>query len=96
VLSFRGTVTCDDWHIDCDCDKLTLPNFPEECTAHGGYWKAWSNVSAGLTHIIRSAASEHNDYGIVLTGHSLGGAVATLGAAALRAIGYTVDLVCCK
>lgn len=42
---------------------------------------------------VEEALRANPDYRIVLTGHSLGGALATLGAVTLRNAGHTVDLV---
>jgi hypothetical protein len=42
--------------------------------------------------MLAKAAAAHPDYGIVVTGHSLGGAVATLAAAQLRSEGWVVSL----
>jgi len=41
---------------------------------------------------ITQARAEHPDYKIVATGHSLGGALASLAAGVLRSQGVTVDL----
>lgn len=39
---------------------------------------------------------EHPDYRVVFTGHSLGGALATVAGADLRGNGYDIDVVCSK
>lgn len=49
-------------------------------------------MSDGVTAALADAVAAHPGYKIVATGHSLGGAVATLGAAALREAGYSVDI----
>jgi hypothetical protein len=49
-------------------------------------------MSEGVTAAINDALASHAGYRIVATGHSLGGAVATLGAAQLRNDGHQVDI----
>lgn len=49
-----------------------------------------------LTDKLKSAVAEYSGYTVVVTGHSLGGALATLGATALQNDGVDVDLVCCS
>lgn len=50
-------------------------------------------MSDTLTPQLKSTVSQYPDYTIVLTGHSAGAAVATVGTVVLRNAGYTVDLV---
>lgn len=49
-------------------------------------------MSSAAKAAVATAVAAHPAYTIVATGHSLGGAVATLAAAYLRAAGYSVDL----
>jgi triacylglycerol lipase len=54
---------------------------------------AWKAVSVALTAQVASAVSAYPSYTLVLTGHSLGGALAALGGTALRNAGYSLELV---
>lgn len=47
-----------------------------------------------LTEKVDDAVSQYPDYKLVFTGHSLGGALATIAAMVLRDAGHTIDLVC--
>lgn len=62
------------------------------CQIHTGFGAAWSEVSSAVTSGVAAAKKANPSYTVVATGHSLGGAVATLAAAYLRASGTAVDL----
>ena len=64
------------------------------CTAHSGFLDSWNSAKPQIQAAIASARQSFPAYKIVATGHSLGGAVATLAAADLRQdLGYDVSLV---
>jgi hypothetical protein len=63
------------------------------CEIHTGFGAAWAEVSSAVTSGVAAARKANPGYAVVSTGHSLGGAVATLAAAYLRAgSGTSVDL----
>jgi hypothetical protein len=59
-----------------------------------GYWGAWREVSQLVTDAVAKAHKDNPQYKVVVAGHSLGGAVATIASALLRDSGHIVDLVC--
>lgn len=59
---------------------------------HAGFFAAWTGRRASILSAIQDLRSKHPTYKIVITGHSLGGAVATLAAADLRNMDYELDL----
>ena len=63
------------------------------CTVHQGFWTSWLEARPGILAAVKAAVERNPGYGIVSTGHSLGGAIATLCAANLRNSGYNVALV---
>lgn len=78
VISFKGTDSVIDWeryNLRAGYRKLKLPN--QTICCHAGFLKAWENVSQKIVNYL----SENSDTigSILLTGHSLGGAVATIG-----------------
>ncbi|CAO2655556.1 Nn.00g043590.m01.CDS01 [Neocucurbitaria sp. VM-36] len=91
VLSFRGSRSVRNW--------LTNLNFPvipttlcTECAASIGFWSSWLEAQSNVLSAISKARAQYPSYKIVATGHSLGGALASLAAGTLRSQGITVDL----
>ncbi|KAL8844090.1 MAG: hypothetical protein Q9176_001496 [Flavoplaca citrina] len=91
VLAFRGSSSVRNW--------ITNINFPAEptdicpsCTAHDGFWDSWVEARPGVLAALKTAAASHPNNRVIVTGHSLGGAIASLAAAEIRKSGITADL----
>lgn len=91
VLSFRGSNNIRNWLTNLDFDQDDC-NLVSGCGVHGGFQNAWKEVAAKAKTAITSARSANPGFKVVATGHSLGGAVATVGAANLRKDGIPVDI----
>jgi alpha-beta hydrolase superfamily lysophospholipase len=63
------------------------------CQGEYGFWTAWTAARSQIRAAVTSAATANPSYKIVVTGHSLGGAIAAFCAADLRNAGHVVDLV---
>ncbi|OJK04868.1 hypothetical protein ASPACDRAFT_1851828 [Aspergillus aculeatus ATCC 16872] len=92
VVSFRGSSSIENWIANLDFIFTDASAVCSGCQVHQGFWKAWSSVADTLTAEIASAVTAYPGYSLVLTGHSLGGALATIGATVLRNAGYSVQL----
>jgi len=91
VVSFRGTHTIEDWRTNLDFGTTTTDICPG-CTAHRGFWQSWLDARDSVLPAVQQAITAFPSYRITITGHSLGGAVATLAAASMRTAGYNVAL----
>ncbi|KAF2856740.1 alpha/beta-hydrolase [Plenodomus tracheiphilus IPT5] len=91
VVAFRGSSTIDTWLTDLDFDTVTTDICPG-CTAHHGFWNSWVDARDRVLPAVKQASTAFPAYQITVTGHSLGGAIATLAAAELRKSAYTVAL----
>ncbi|KAF3050402.1 hypothetical protein E8E11_003114 [Didymella keratinophila] len=91
VLSFRGSRSVRNW--------LTNVQFPviptticATCASSIGFWSSWLEAQTNVLSAIKTAQAQYPTFKVVATGHSLGGALASLAAGVLRAQGTTVDL----
>lgn len=92
VVAFRGSESFRNY--------LTFLNFPlvpidlcAGCFSAAGYWTAWLEVRDDILAAVDDTHSKHPDHKVVVTGHSLGGAIASMAVGYLRDQGHTVDLV---
>lgn len=60
---------------------------------HYGFAKAWDEISGAALDAVNAAKAANPGYRIVFTGHSLGAAVSSLGAAYARKSGLEVDII---
>lgn len=83
VLSFRGTHSVQNWDTDLST-TVTDTDLCAGCGVHEGFWRAWLDIRDSITPQFLHVIKDHPDFRLAITGHSLGGVVATLAAAALR------------
>lgn len=91
VTSFRGSSTIENWLTNLAFDFVNT-DLCSGCTAHHGFWQSWVDSRDGVLAAIKNVSDTYSGYQLVATGHSLGGAIATLAAAELRKDGYDVAL----
>ncbi|QKX57418.1 uncharacterized protein TRUGW13939_04530 [Talaromyces rugulosus] len=80
VLSFRGSRTQGNWVTDFEYGQVPIYGICPGCYVHHGYYYAWGNFSQYIMPSINQLAAQYPRYHIIFTGHSFGGALATLGA----------------
>ncbi|KAF1958607.1 alpha/beta-hydrolase [Byssothecium circinans] len=91
VIAFRGTASIDNWITNINFKEADT-NLCKDCTAHAGFWQSWQDSRKEVLTSVEKLTAANPTFKIVTTGHSLGGAIATLAAADLRTLKYKVDL----
>jgi|GEM_PF-1735331 len=77
---FRGSVTPSEWLDDATMVQTFFDEGGAGIRAHNGFVELYRSVRADLLLTLDDLADQHPDVDILFTGHSLGGALATLAA----------------
>ncbi|KAG5471469.1 hypothetical protein LSCM1_01558 [Leishmania martiniquensis] len=82
VAVFRGTSNSANWLHNFDFWSTQYPNTncQSYCRVHRGFYNAYSSLRTKLIQDLLELHKQHPSYTFLLTGHSLGGAMALLGA----------------
>lgn len=85
VISFRGTHNIFDWLDDFDIIKVPYPGVSGG-EVHQGFYTAWKELKAGVMNATTILMDKYNntETPLLITGHSLGAAIAQLAAIDLR------------
>lgn len=88
ILSFRGSYSVRNWLSDVTFPLIGL-DLCDGCFAELGFWSSWEVVRDPVVAVINETLSMYPDFELVVVGHSLGAAVATLAATDLRSKGHS-------
>jgi hypothetical protein len=80
ILAIRGTYNLSEWINDADIYPEPFPPIPGSYVA-AGFWKLWDTVgwiNPDTTPCDALAAVQSQATGVIMAGHSLGGALGTL------------------
>ncbi|KAL2833185.1 mono and diacylglycerol lipase [Aspergillus pseudoustus] len=83
ILAFRGSYSVRNWAADVTF-TYEDPGLCPGCQAETGFWNSWALVRDHVVEQLDHAIAQHPGYELVIVGHSLGAAVATLAAADIR------------
>ena len=83
TISFRGTQCFSDWCNNMTFTQKKVPDIDQEIFLHGGYMAIFENLKEALADMLRTICvsldnEEQKKLSILITGHSLGGAVASV------------------
>ncbi|MBW4081191.1 lipase family protein [Paenibacillus sp. S150] len=82
IIAFRGSSSTVNWISNANAMQKKFKYIKEDCLAHRGFTDIYSSARSGLLSALSRLPSGKRLY---ITGHSLGGALATLCAADIAA-----------
>ncbi|MCJ1363355.1 hypothetical protein MMC16_002462 [Acarospora aff. strigata] len=91
VLAIRGSSSAQNFAVDALAGFVPSKICPG-CLVHQGFYGAWLELKAFLLPTLTAAVAMYPDHQIVITGHSLGGAIAIIAAAELRNKGMNIAM----
>jgi hypothetical protein len=97
ILAYKGTDLSIVREVRATVDSFnsqTDTPFCAGCRAATGYYGAFNETRNLVLDRVTAAKKSNPEYQVVATGHSLGGAIATIAALELRKLGIPVHLVC--
>jgi hypothetical protein len=77
LVSFRGTSNFKNWVTDLNAIKTTYP-LCSGCMAHKGFFTAEQEIIGEVNDEVNRLKSQHSSDKVLVVGHSLGAALATL------------------
>jgi predicted lipase len=94
VISLRGSVSLSNWIADIKFVQKDCPMFGRGAACSIGFLGFWEQCRPEAMKGLLAALQENPTYGLVVTGHSLGGAAAVYAAGELRLKYKDVEMVC--
>ncbi|KXN71805.1 alpha/beta-hydrolase, partial [Conidiobolus coronatus NRRL 28638] len=80
IISHRGSQNLQNWIMDFNFNKAKLPNSPEGTLVHEGFLNMYQSLASQINSYLMNMldSREYRGYKVVITGQSLGGALATI------------------
>jgi hypothetical protein len=92
VIIFRGTQTFENYKTDAKFILKDMGTICKGCKIHSGFISAYEEISNQVLEKYESLRKRYKGYKTILTGHSMGGALATIASVYLKKEGLDFDL----
>ena len=83
VVAFRGSVDIANWILNLEAVRISYP-LCSGCSVHNGFNEGYNSVKSSVEATIDNLRRKYTSAKIMVTGHSLGGALAVMAAAHLQ------------
>ena len=90
IAAFRGTVDIKNWLANIDFKQVAYSKCGG-CMVHDGFYNAYAEVSAIVKGQVQLILNKYRTAAVYVTGHSLGGALATIAALDIKTTFGKVD-----
>lgn len=85
IISFRGSQNVQNWIENLNFEKVPYV-FCLRCEIHAGFYADYMAVSTTVSNKVQSLLNKYPKARVVTTGHSLGGALATIAGLELKRV----------
>lgn len=89
LVGFRGTTNFENWRKNLWFAKTDAPWNCPNCTTHSGMLSIWQGLRPCILESLKAAGCRKGS-ALAMTGHSLGGALATLAMSSLQRRGWRI------
>lgn len=78
-VAFKGSKEFKDFIYDAKFRRQTVRFNSDDCKvrAHSGFWEQMLSIKDGIDDLLKKTMIEHPNYSVAITGHSLGGGIAS-------------------
>jgi predicted lipase len=91
IVAFRGSSNIQNWILNIGTTRSSY-SLCTNCSVHTGFLSGYNAIATAVRNAVQNLKAKYRNSRLLITGHSLGGALAILCTADLKHLFGTVDL----